>query len=116
MHCTLNAICIDLHNISAAGFVSNGEYNSMRVKGYTRPLSVLQIRSQARKKYSRMGFKTMLEMVTPQSMFSVTQYYCNTCIYMHVLLLLFMVQVFILSFTSFFLFRSKRWSGTCIEE
>jgi hypothetical protein len=27
------------------GFVSNGEYNSMRVKGYTRPL---QIRSEAR--------------------------------------------------------------------
>lgn len=50
------------------GFVSNREYNSMRVKGYTRPLSVLQIRSEARKKYSSMGFKSMLKMVTPQSM------------------------------------------------
>ena len=34
------------------GFVSNGEYNSFRAMGYTRPLSVLKIRSMARNKYS----------------------------------------------------------------
>ncbi len=46
------------------GFVSNGEYNSMRVKGYTRPLSVLKIRSDSRAKYSSMG-KKMLAMLSP---------------------------------------------------
>ena len=54
-------------HVYTVGFVSNGEYNSMRVKGYTRPLSVLQIRSEARGKYSSMGAKSMLEMLTPTS-------------------------------------------------
>ena len=48
------------------GFVSNGEYNSMRAQGYTRPLSVLQIRADARRKYSSMGKKTMIDMLTPK--------------------------------------------------
>lgn len=48
------------------GFVSNGEYNSMKSHGYTRPLSVLQIRADARKKYSSMGKKTMMDMLTPK--------------------------------------------------
>ena len=30
------------------GFVSNGEYNTFRSKGYTRPLSIFQLRSSAR--------------------------------------------------------------------
>lgn len=47
------------------GFVSNGEFNSMRVKGYTRPLSVLQIKADCRKKYSKMAKRSMLEMLTP---------------------------------------------------
>ncbi|XP_064390678.1 uncharacterized protein LOC135338466 [Halichondria panicea] len=46
------------------GFVSNGEYNVFRHKGYTRPLSVFQIQSQARKKYSSMSVKRMKEMIT----------------------------------------------------
>ena len=50
-----------------AGFVSNGEYNSMRAKGYTRPLSILQIKAEARAKYSSSGIKAMLEMLTPVS-------------------------------------------------
>lgn len=45
---------------SVSGFVSNGEYNTMRVQGYTRPLSVLQIRSEAKKKYAKMSFKSMI--------------------------------------------------------
>ena len=48
------------------GFVSNGEYNSFRVKGYTRPLSVLQLMLDARRKYSQMGVKKMSAMLTPQ--------------------------------------------------
>ena len=35
--------------ITSIGFISNGKYNSMRAKGYTRPLSVLQIKANARK-------------------------------------------------------------------
>ncbi len=47
------------------GFVSNGEFNSMRVKGNTRPLSVLQIKANARKKYSSIAVSTMVDMLTP---------------------------------------------------
>ena len=48
------------------GFVSNGEFNFLRTKGYTRPLSVLQIRSNVRKKYSQIGFRALLSMLTPK--------------------------------------------------
>ena len=48
-----------------SGFVSNGEFNSMRVKGYTRPLSVIQIKANSRKKYAQMARSTMLDMLTP---------------------------------------------------
>ena len=54
-------------NLTYTGFVSNGEYNSMRANGYSRPLSVLQIKVNARKKYSRMGKKAMIDMLTPKS-------------------------------------------------
>ena len=37
----------------------------MRVKGYTRPLSVLQIKAAARKKYSSTAFSTMMDMLRP---------------------------------------------------
>ena len=47
------------------GFVSNGEYNTMIVQGYTRPLSVLQIKADARNKYQKMGYRPMLDMLTP---------------------------------------------------
>lgn len=60
---------VQLKNIKCVciyiGFVSNGEYNSMRVQGYTRPLSVLQIKSGARKKFLNTGKKTMIDMLTP---------------------------------------------------
>lgn len=47
------------------GFVSNGEYNSFRAMGYTRPLSVLKIRSMARNKYSKMSVSKMESMLLP---------------------------------------------------
>lgn len=50
------------------GFVSNGEYNVFRAKGYSRPLSILQLRSMARNKYSTMGVKKMMAMLTPKGM------------------------------------------------
>ena len=59
--------CIQKLYMYFTGFVSNGEYNSMRAKGYTRPLPVLQIKAEARAKYCSVGLKTMLEMLTPVS-------------------------------------------------
>ena len=61
------------------GFVSNGEYKSMRVKGNTRPLSVLQIKANARKKYSSAAHSTMVDMLTPKG---VSELCVLTIIYM----------------------------------
>ena len=63
-----------------AGFVTNGEWNSNRTKGNTRPLSVFQIRSDVHSKYSRMGEKRMLKMITPQckSLYFITKYKYRT--------------------------------------
>ena len=55
------------------GLVTNGEWNSLRTKGNTRPLSVLEIRSNIRLKYGRMGEKKMKKMLTPQ------RNHANTC-------------------------------------
>ena len=49
------------------GFVANGEYNSLRSKGYTRSLSVLAIKAESRAKYAKMGEQKMLKMITPMS-------------------------------------------------
>ena len=57
-----------MNNIIHAGFVSNGEFNYLRRKGYTRPLSVLQIRNDVRVKYSKLSQKTLLAMLTPKCM------------------------------------------------
>ena len=46
--------------------MSNGKYNCFRSKGYTRPWSTLQLCSEARNKYARMGLKTMRAMLTPK--------------------------------------------------
>ena len=59
------------------GFCSNGEYNSMRSQGYSRPLSVLKIRSNVRSKYARMSKQRMLAMLTPKCKIGI---HC----YMHV--------------------------------
>lgn len=48
------------------GFVSNGEFNYMRSKGYTRPLTILQIRAQVRAKYARCTQGKLQEMLTPK--------------------------------------------------
>ena len=48
-----------------SGFVSNGEFNYFRTKGYTRLLSVLKIQTDARNAYSRAKEDVMLSMLTP---------------------------------------------------
>ena len=47
-----------------AGFVSNGEFNYLRSKGYTRSLSVLQIRSELQNKYNRYNENTTWNTIT----------------------------------------------------
>ncbi len=44
-----------LNNYLVVGFCSDGEFNSLRNRGYTRPLSVFAIRSDVRSKYARMS-------------------------------------------------------------
>ncbi|XP_065889311.1 uncharacterized protein [Dysidea avara] len=51
--------------MNVAGFTSDGEWNSLRTKGNSRPLSVFQIRADVRSKYTHMSMKRMIEMITP---------------------------------------------------
>ena len=50
--------------IITLGLVTDGEFNSLRSKGSTRPLSIVQIRSESRKKYARMSEAKMRGMLT----------------------------------------------------
>ena len=43
--------------MNESGFTTDGEWNTLRSKGRTRPLSILQIRSDAWAKYGRMKEK-----------------------------------------------------------
>ena len=49
-----------------AGFTTNGEWNSLRSKGNSRPLSIFEVRSLARQKYSHLSAKRMIGMLTPK--------------------------------------------------
>ena len=57
-----------IKSIYLLGFVSDGEFNYLRRRGYTRPLTVLQIRADVRKKYSKLSHKKLVAMLTPKSM------------------------------------------------
>ena len=48
------------------GFTSNGEFNSLRCRGITRPLSVLQIKANVRGKYGGMRQGKMKAMLSPK--------------------------------------------------
>ncbi|XP_065905627.1 uncharacterized protein [Dysidea avara] len=64
----VSALCRQMiqYGMKVSGFVSDGEFNYLRTKGYTRPLSVLQIRCHVRNKYSRLSRKRLLAMLTPR--------------------------------------------------
>lgn len=55
--------------ILTLGFTTNGEWNSLRTKGNTRPLSVLQIRSDVRAKYAKLKAKKLIRMLSPKCKF-----------------------------------------------
>ena len=60
--CSLSQLYLCL---SFLGECTNGEWNTLRCRGNTRPLSIFQIRADVRAKYSRMPYKTMMAMLTP---------------------------------------------------
>ena len=43
----------------------DGEWNSLCIKGNSRPLSVFQIHADVRSKYNCISMKKMVEMITP---------------------------------------------------
>lgn len=65
----LNLVLVSHNSITlfhlTVGFCSDGEFNSLRSRGYTRPISVFAIRSDVRSKYARMSQKKMMSMLTP---------------------------------------------------
>ena len=54
--------------IVSIGFTTNREFNSLRWKGASGPLAVLQVRLEAQAKYMRKGCNTMLKTLTPVGM------------------------------------------------
>ena len=46
--------------------MTNGEFNGLRMRGNSRPLHVLQVRSDARSKIARTSVKSLLAMLTPK--------------------------------------------------
>ena len=46
------------------GLVTDGEFNSLRTMGNKRPVSIIQLRSNARNKYARFNVATMTEMLS----------------------------------------------------
>ena len=61
---TVQSICRVCNVNQYIWFVTNGEWNSLRTKGNTRPLSVLQVRQDVRAKYSRMSRRKMTAMLS----------------------------------------------------
>ena len=59
--------------VMCVGFVSNDEYNYLRSRGYTHLFSILQIRTDARNKYSQMRQNLLLEMLSPKG---IIHYLC----------------------------------------
>jgi len=47
------------------GFTTDGEWNSYRTRGNTRPLSIFQICVDVRAKYSCINLNKMIKMITP---------------------------------------------------
>lgn len=56
-----NVMC----SVVLVGFTTNGEFNSLRWRGNTRPLTILQLMRESRAQFQNKGFKTLLDMLTP---------------------------------------------------
>lgn len=47
------------------GSVSNGEFNTLRARGYSRPVSILQVRADVRAKYAKIKHSVLKSMLSP---------------------------------------------------
>lgn len=47
------------------GPVSNGEFNTLRARGYSRPVSILQVRADVRAKYAKIKHGVLKSMLSP---------------------------------------------------
>lgn len=56
-------LCEYKNNVT--GFTTDGEWNTLRSKGNSQPLSILQIRSDANAKYAHMKQTKLIGMFTP---------------------------------------------------
>ena len=61
-----------LHS-SSIGFVTNGKFNYLRTKGYTCPLSVLQVQTNVCNKYKNIRKPALLAMLTPEHKLQLSQ-------------------------------------------
>ena len=50
----------------AVGFTTDGEWNSLYTKAYSRPLSIFHICADVKYKFIHMSLKRMIAMITPQ--------------------------------------------------
>ena len=69
-------------SLLSSGFVSNGEYNSLRSTGYSRSLSVLKLKANSRSKYAQIGKTKMLKMLSPIHELSTCSLHKCTSIYL----------------------------------
>ena len=67
-----NMIIVDI-----IGLVTDGEFNSLRSKGESRPLSVIEVKAEVRRRVSQYKMKQLKEMLTVKSKFTS---YCNICL------------------------------------
>ncbi len=65
--------CCCIIHYNHAGVVTDGDWNTLRSKGCTRPLSIFEIRSDMRNKYSRTSIGTLTNMLTPKGICRVLQ-------------------------------------------
>ena len=73
---TVDIIMMHIKSIYLLGFISDGEFNYLRMRGYTQPLTVLQIRADVRKKYSNLPHKKLVANVDPKKYESAIVEYC----------------------------------------
>ena len=59
----VHSVCV---HVNSPGFTSNGEFNSLRCTGNTRPLTILQLKANCRAKYGAMGKQKMRAMLSPK--------------------------------------------------
>ena len=58
--------CMVCYKIGCLGFVTDGEFGSLRQYGRTRPLTIFQIRNTIKNKYLKKKSKALLDHITSE--------------------------------------------------